>query len=182
MADHGVAASPQDGGEGCSAYPQAVTRSVLEGLERGVAGASVLAKANAVTLQVVDLGVNGQVSPGDVVVVPDAKLLHGTRNFCLQPAMTAKESEACIRAGRTALIQHASEIDAQAVVLGVVGIGNTTSSSALTAALTGEPVETLCGGGAFLSKHVDETITRVRDASFAVRMTLFHVENNQVHD
>jgi NaMN:DMB phosphoribosyltransferase len=71
----------------------------LEGLERGVAGASVLAKANAVTLKVVDLGVNGQVSPGDVVVVPDAKLLHGTRNFCLRPAMTTEESEACIRAG-----------------------------------------------------------------------------------
>jgi nicotinate-nucleotide--dimethylbenzimidazole phosphoribosyltransferase len=155
--DHGVAASPQDGGEGCSAYPQAVTRSVLDGLERGVAGASVLAKANGVSLQVVDVGVNGQVSSGNVVVVSDAKLLNGTRNLCLQPAMTAEESEACIRAGRTALIQHASEMGAQAVVLGEVGIGNTTSSSALIAALTGEPVETLCGGGAFLSQKVDET-------------------------
>lgn len=155
--DHGAAANSENGGEGCSAYPQAVTRSVLEGLECGVAGASVLAKANGVTLRVVDMGVNAEISPGDVVVVSDAKLVNGTRNFCLQPAMTTEESEACIRAGRTALIQYASETGAQAVVLGEVGIGNTTSSSLLTAALTGKPVETLCSGGAFLSKMVDET-------------------------
>ena len=47
-ADHGVAKDKSDGGVNCSAYPQAVSRKVLEGLDKGMAGASVLAWARAV--------------------------------------------------------------------------------------------------------------------------------------
>jgi len=160
VADHGVAASIQEGGEGCSAYPQSVTQSVVLGLQRRIAGASVLAKANHVSLHVIDVGVNSPTNETfcDVVHVSDRKLVRGTKNFCVQAAMTAEETEGCIQAGRMALIEYVIEEGGHAVVLGEVGIGNTTTSSALLAALTDEPIEHLCGGGAYLSKDVDETM------------------------
>jgi nicotinate-nucleotide--dimethylbenzimidazole phosphoribosyltransferase len=160
--DHGVAASPEEGGEGCSAYPQAVTRSVLVGLHRGVAGASVLAKANDVQLRVVDVGVIlGNDDPfrlSQYVVSSPNKLQGGTRNFCLEPAMSAEECELCMKTGRESLVQYVEETSASVVVLGEVGIGNTTSSSALIAALTGESTTVLCGGGAFATRELSEAL------------------------
>jgi nicotinate-nucleotide--dimethylbenzimidazole phosphoribosyltransferase len=160
--DHGVAASPEEGGEGCSAYPQAVTRSVLVGLHRGVAGASMLAKANDVQLRVVDVGVIlGNDDPfrlSQYVVSSPNKLQGGTRNFCLEPAMSAEECDLCMKTGRESLVQYLEESSASVVVLGEVGIGNTTSSSALIAALTGESTKVLCGGGAFATRELSEAL------------------------
>ena len=55
-ADHGVAKEVTAGGANYSAYPQSVTRKVLQSLQNKIAGASVLAKENGVTLKVVDMG------------------------------------------------------------------------------------------------------------------------------
>lgn len=158
-ADHGVARSVEEGGEACSAYPQSVTRAVVTALERQVAAASVLARSCDADLRVIDLGVCGN-GEGDgvgaVVHVSEAKLPQGTRNFCQEAAMTADECEGCLRAGRLALAECVKEGRAQAVALGEVGIGNTTASSALLAALTGEEVECLCDGGAHASHTKDE--------------------------
>jgi nicotinate-nucleotide--dimethylbenzimidazole phosphoribosyltransferase len=155
--DHGAAKSPEQGGEGCSSYPQAVTRSVLVGLERGIAGASVLAKANNVSLRVVDVGVVGVTNDNNVVYASPNKLQGGgTRNFCTGPAMTTEEVERCIRIGRDELAHCISENDTKAIVLGEIGIGNTTASSALIAQLTKAGVESVCGGGATLAREVDQ--------------------------
>lgn len=154
--DHGVARAPEEGGEGCSLFPQTVTRAVLLGLEREVAGASVLAKANGVKLKVVDAGVAGGAMDGKVIVSSPDKLPNGTRNFCKEPAMTAEECARCIKIGRSSLIELVKEASANVVVLGEVGIGNTTSSSALIAALTGQSVESVCGGGAFAARSINE--------------------------
>lgn len=154
-ADHGAAAAPEDGGEACSAYPQFVTRSVLEGLRQGVAGASVLAKTHGVPLRVVDVGVIGQPFDSEVVQSAAEKLPNGTRNFCSEPAMTIEETDRCIRMGRKSLAKFAESTASRVVALGEVGIGNTTASSAIIAALTDKPVNTLCGGGAFAGRTVD---------------------------
>jgi nicotinate-nucleotide--dimethylbenzimidazole phosphoribosyltransferase len=140
-ADHGVCA------EGVSAYPQAVTAQMVLNFLRGGAAINALARSLGIELKVVDAGV--------ATVLPDsADLLSrraapGTRNFCDEPAMTQAEMMAAIATG----IELASEAAADGCDLlgfGEMGIGNTTSASAITAALTAEPVEAGvgCGTGA----------------------------------
>ena len=157
--DHGAAKAPEEGGEGCSLYPQAVTQSVLVGLERGIAGASVLARANNVSLRVVDVGVVGVPNSNNIVYASPNKLQRGgTRNFCTEPAMNTEEVERCIRIGRDELARCVESSGANSVVLGEVGIGNTTASSALIAHLTKAEVESVCGGGATLTRGVDRAV------------------------
>jgi nicotinate-nucleotide--dimethylbenzimidazole phosphoribosyltransferase len=152
-ADHGTAKRKSEGGEECSAYPQAVTMSVLNGLEEGIAGASVLAKANNVSVRVIDVGVNGASYNGEIVVSSSTKIPSGTKNFCTESAMTAAEVEQCIATGRSELSQYVADIDGQVIILGEVGIGNTTASSALIVQLTGALAMSVCGGGALASRE-----------------------------
>jgi len=159
-ADHGCAASIEDDGEGCSSYPQSVTRCVLHGLDNGLGGASVLAACNNVSLDVVDVGVCGTTKGGDdaVVIASTHKLPNGTRNMCTTNAMTRIEVDQCILAGRTQVQQQKSKLNCNLMLFGEVGIGNTTTSSALIAALTLASVESVCGGGATLSRDADQTV------------------------
>jgi nicotinate-nucleotide--dimethylbenzimidazole phosphoribosyltransferase len=155
-ADHGIAKQPEEGGEGCSAYPQIVTQGVLKGLDMGVAGASVLARANNVKLRVVDAGVVGTSEfNSDVVVQSSFRLTDGTRNCCKSDAMTAEEVELLLAAGRMAMKEYVKETNADVLCLGEVGIGNTTTSSILLAAITGEDPSKLVDGGATLTRQVD---------------------------
>jgi nicotinate-nucleotide--dimethylbenzimidazole phosphoribosyltransferase len=117
-ADHGVCQ------EGVSMYPQAVTAQMVANFHNGGAAINAFARALEIELKVVDVGVG-----------------KGTRNFCLEPAMTHQQMMKAIEAG----IEVA--IDASVAGFGEMGIGNTTSASAITAALTGEPVEELVGTG-----------------------------------
>jgi len=162
-ADHGAAAPIAQGGEECSAYPQAVTKSVMLQLHRQVSGASVLARVNNVDLRVVDVGVIlGENQPpldnSKTVVVSPMKLPNGTKNFCVEPAMSAEECERCMAIGRESLVQFVEETSSKIVVLGEMGIGNTTSSSALIAILTGKSTEEVCGGGAFATKEASQEV------------------------
>jgi len=164
-ADHGAAADPSAGGEGCSSYPQAVTQSVLQGLERGIAGASVLAKQNGVTeLKVVDVGVVGNCfrkkenGSRQIVFSSPQKLDGGTGNLCTGAAMTAEEAERCVQIGRDEFSELVSDTGAKAVVLGEVGIGNTTASAALISHLAHVTVESVSGVGATTSRTVDKSV------------------------
>ena len=158
-ADHGIAKSPDEGGEGCSAYPQVVTQGVLKGLDMGIAGASVLADANGVKLRVVDVGVvEGAVLNGGIVVRSSFKLEGGTRNSCTESAMTVEEVELLIATGRDAMKEFVNETNANVLCLGEVGIGNTTTSSMLLAAITGEDPVKLVDGGATVARDVDQAV------------------------
>lgn len=165
--DHGVAKDESEGGMNCSAYPQAVSRKVLEGLDRGIAGASVLARCNDVALRVVDVGLaDGGATQyewsNEVVHSSESKVNGGTNNFCTGHAMSEEEVEQCILTGRKETSKFISELNVNIVIFGEVGIGNTTSSSALIAALTGEDVESLCGTGASTTRDGvnDEVISK----------------------
>jgi nicotinate-nucleotide--dimethylbenzimidazole phosphoribosyltransferase len=120
-----------------------------------VAGASVL--ANNASLSVVDVGVVGKPFNGPVVVSSVKKLVGGTKNFCVDSAMSVEESHRCIQIGRESIIDMIHQKSSNIVALGEVGIGNTTTASAVVAAMTGEPVESVCGGGAYDCRTVDET-------------------------
>jgi nicotinate-nucleotide--dimethylbenzimidazole phosphoribosyltransferase len=119
-ADHGVAAA------GVSAYPAEVTAAMVKALREGVATASVLARQVGATLEVVDVGV------GDP-----------TGDLTRDPALDPTRFRACVQAGRDAV----AALDADLLVLGEMGIGNTTAAAAVTAILLGRSAEASTGRG-----------------------------------
>ena len=172
-ADHGVAKDTSEGGMNCSAYPQMVSRKVLEALDRGIAGASVLSKCNNVTLRVIDVGlVDGPVDyewSGNVVRSSTNRIKGGTANFCKGNALTETEVKMCIDLGREETSKMINEMGGGATVImfGEVGIGNSTTASILIAALTGvnDDVSTVCGSGASITRDGinDEIVARKID-------------------
>lgn len=160
-ADHGVAASEADGGASCSSYPQFVTRKIIQGLDAGLAGGSVLSRMHGATLYVIDVGVlnhdDSSCSSSDIVSTSVHKLVGGTKSFSVEHAMSTEQVEQCLLAGKTAVRDSLEKTSANVFVFGEVGIGNTTTSSAILAALTGIEVDKLCDAGATVGRTVDES-------------------------
>ena len=140
--DHGVAA------EGVSAYPQAVTAQMVENLARGGAAVNVLARHVGARVVVADLGVAGPLA-GHAGVV-ERRIAPGTRSITKGPAMSREETARAIAEG--AALVEASAPDC--VGTGEMGIGNTTSASALTAALTGADPAMVTGRGTGVADDV----------------------------
>ena len=151
-ADHGVCA------EGVSAYPQAVTAQMVANYLRGGAAINALARAGGIELQVVDVGVLAPVAAPDGLI--SRRAAASTRNFCREPAMTDAEMQSALETGID-LAAEAAAAGCHLLGFGEMGIGNTTSASAIAAALTGEPVEKVVGRGTGLD---DEGIARKRRA------------------
>lgn len=140
--DHGVVA------EGVSAYPQEVTPQMVYNFLRGGAGINVLARHVGARVVVVDMGVACQMEPHRDLIVK--KVAMGTRNMAVGPAMTRSEAQQALEAGIEVLEAEAAK-GLDIVGTGDMGIGNTTASSAITAAFTGCAVEALTGRGAGLN-------------------------------
>jgi nicotinate-nucleotide--dimethylbenzimidazole phosphoribosyltransferase len=136
-ADHGVTE------EGVSAYPAEVTAQMVVNICRGGAVSSVLARAEGVHLTVVDVGVRVPVEPPGVVA---RKVAPGTRNLAAGPAMTRAEAEAAVAAGRETA-EAALAAGADVLLLGEMGIGNTTAASTLAAYLLDRPAADVVGRG-----------------------------------
>ncbi len=140
-ADNGVVA------EGVSVAPRSVTAAQTVNLVRHKTGASVLAEKFGVELYVCDVGVNADLRENGIL---PRKIAYGTKNIAHGPAMERAEALRALLVGA----ETASEaVDAGARVLGVgeMGIGNTTTSAAVLAALTGRPVEQVTGRGGGLT-------------------------------
>lgn len=138
-ADHGVCA------EGVSAYPQAVTGQMVLNFLKGGAAINAFSRVANIDIDVVDIGIAAAlpVTPG----LMSRRIASGTRNFCEEPAMTQEQMIAALEVG----IEMASKTGkAGYAVLGFgeMGIGNTTSASAIAAALTKLPVDQVLGPGA----------------------------------
>jgi len=138
-ADHGVAAS------GVSAYPAEVTAAMVKALREGVATACVLARQVGATLEVVDVGVG-----------------RPTGDLTREPALAPARFRACVQAGRDAV----AALDADLLVLGEMGIGNTTAAAAVTAILLGRSAEESTGRGTGVD---DAGLARKRAAVEAAR-------------
>lgn len=136
-ADHGIAA------EGVSAYPQEVTVQMVANMVNGGAGINVFARQIGALQRIVDVGVATEVdAPG----VMNRRIKAGTGNMLREPAMTPDEAERAIQVG----IESAWEIfdaGAKVLIVGEVGIANTTASSAILAALTGADPDEIVGRG-----------------------------------
>lgn len=136
--DHGVAT------RGVSAYPQEVTAQMVRAFLAGRAAINVLARLAGAKVVVVDLGVAAELpdQPG----LLRRKVGHGTRDLAAGPAMEPAQAEAAVQAGRE-VVEHEIELGLDLVATGDMGIGNTTASSAIIAALTGRPVAEVTGRG-----------------------------------
>lgn len=136
-ADHGIAA------EGVSAFPQAVTGLMLDAFGAGGAAVAVLSRAAGARLVVADLGV---IDPPPVPGLLTRSIRPGTANSALAPAMSIAEATAALRVGIE--ISHDLIDDGiDLIALGEMGIANTTTASALTAALLGCDAAATCGRG-----------------------------------
>ena len=137
--------------EGVSSAPQSVTLMQTINLTRAKTGASVLAKHFGSGITVCDVGVNAQITEPKVL---NRKIAFGTQNIVKGPAMTREQAEKAILIGA----ELAMQTEANAMGVGEMGIGNTTTSSAVLSVLLGAEVETVTGrgggitDGAFLKK------------------------------
>ena len=139
-ADNGVVA------EGVSSAPQSVTKQQTINLTRGKTGAAVLAKHFGCGLTVCDVGVNADIYESTVL---NRKIAYGTQNICTGPAMTREQTLQAILTGA----EIARTVDADVIGVGEMGIGNTTTSSAVLAVLLGTDVEAVTGRGGGITEE-----------------------------
>ena len=141
IADNGIVA------EGVTQSGQDVTAAVAEWMGRGESSVCKMAKTAKADTIPVDVGINMEGSPKGVV---DRKVMKGTRNFAYEPAMTEDECMQAIEAGID-IVCDCSAKGYKLLATGEMGIGNTTTSSALAAALLGLDAGAVTGRGAGLS-------------------------------
>src|SRR6266566_2424816 len=135
--DHGVTS------EGVSAYPSAVTPQMVHNFLQDGAAINTLARYIGAKVIVVDVGVAAEISHPDLLL---RKVAFGTANMALEPAMTRAQMLAAIQAGIDIFNAQRDE-GVDLVATGDMGIGNTTASSAITAAMLQTPVALVTGRG-----------------------------------
>lgn len=154
-ADHGVAK------EGVSAYPQEVTIQMVSNIVHGGAAINVFGRQIGAEFKVVDVGVAGDIMEDQVV---KRKIRDGTGSFLTELAMTREEAEQAVLIGYEEALQFI-ENGVKCLIVGEVGIGNTTASSAALAAMTGADPAAIVGFGTGISTEQHERkIAVVRDS------------------
>ena len=136
--DHGIAKY------GVSAYPQEVTRQMINGYKRGTAGATVLARHAKADVFDCDVGTAFDLSDMDHVY--DHKVAWGTEDFTQGPAMTREQAEATLRVGME-MADMCIDKGYNLLYTGEMGIGNTTATAAIASAFLGlDPMLTVGRG------------------------------------
>ncbi len=140
--DHGVVA------DGASAWPSEITTAMVATIAAGGAAVNAFARTVGASVTVVDVGVAGSIDGIDGVV--DRRVRSGTGSIASRSAMSRDEAAAAVEAGRATagdLLAGGADL----LLGGEMGIGNTTPSAAVIAAVTGRPVRELTGPGAGLA-------------------------------
>ncbi|MEU4802543.1 nicotinate-nucleotide--dimethylbenzimidazole phosphoribosyltransferase [Actinosynnema sp. NPDC023587] len=150
--DHGVAR------HGVSAYPSEVTGQMVANFLAGGAAVNVLATVAGATVRVVDVAVDSDTSVGD------SKVRRGSGSIDREDALTREEAEQAIELGRR-LVDDEVDGGADILIAGDMGIGNTTPSAVLIAALTGsEPVAVVGRGTGVDDRGWMRKTAAIRDA------------------
>ena len=150
-ADNGVVA------EGVTQTDSSVTAAVARSIARGTGNICQMAKVARCDVFAVDVGMRDKVDDPRVI---DRRVAPGTKNIALGPAMTKAECLQAIAAGED-MVREMVEQGYRLIATGEMGIGNTTTASAVACALTGAEVARITGRGAGLS---DEGLMRKRAA------------------
>jgi len=133
--DHGVVA------QGVTGYPQAVTAQMVQNFLAGRAAISVMARLAGARQVVVDAGIASARLP-DHPGLRNLRIGRGTADMSWGPAMSREQAVRCLETG-AALATEVAASGVDLIATGDMGIGNTTPSSAIAAAMTGKhPVET----------------------------------------
>jgi nicotinate-nucleotide--dimethylbenzimidazole phosphoribosyltransferase len=135
-ADHGHV------GRGTSLFDRAVSAQVAAAAARGETAVGVLARCGGHELLVADVGLEGPTPRG----VRDAKVARGSADMTAGPALSPEQLEAALATG-AALARELGEGGVDCLVLGEIGIGNTTAGAALTCVLTGASPQLAVGRG-----------------------------------
>lgn len=138
--------------EGIASSPKELSTIVAETMVTGLSGVAVLAKHAGAALRVVDVGLDIDSSRHEIV---NRKVRRGTDNFRKGPAMSREEAIKAIEVGideTNKMIDNGYNL----IGTGEVGMGNTTTSSAVVYAFTGCDIDTVVGRGAGLT---DEAYT-----------------------
>jgi nicotinate-nucleotide--dimethylbenzimidazole phosphoribosyltransferase len=149
--DHGVVA------EKVGNWPQEVTAQMVENFLRGGAGINALARQVGARIVFVDMGIASDLKAHPQLTVK--KIGHGTANICRGPAMTEAQATQALEAGIN-IVNAEVKKGLDIVGTGDMGIGNTTASSAIFAAMTGLPPEKVTGRGTGLT---DEQLVHKAD-------------------
>ena len=140
-ADNGVVA------QGVSQSDSDITTVIAGSVARGISSVCRMAQAGGTDAFSVDMGMK---TPSDVPGVIDRHVARGTNDITLGPAMTREQALEAIKAG-VDIVGALKERGYTILATGEMGIGNTTTSSAMAAAFLGLPVDTVTGRGAGLS-------------------------------
>lgn len=160
--DHGVTA------EGVSKYPSEVTPQMVYNFVNGGAGINALARQAGSRVAVVDMGVAADLSGlSDAGKIISKRIAAGTKNMARGPAMSREEAVKSIEAGISVALQFGDDTDLFGT--GDMGIGNTSPSSAIIAALSGASVREVTGRGTGIDddqlEHKIDVIQRALDVN-----------------
>ncbi|MCD7730891.1 MAG: nicotinate-nucleotide--dimethylbenzimidazole phosphoribosyltransferase [Oscillospiraceae bacterium] len=135
-----------------------VTAIVAENFTRGIATVNSLAYECGADVFPIDIGIAKDMDCGGII---NRKIAYGTKNFAREPAMTREQAENAIIAG-IELVKQKKDEGYNLIITGEMGIGNTSTSSAVLSALESVPPEMITGRGAGLTsegvKHKAEVI------------------------
>ncbi|MDO8637023.1 MAG: nicotinate-nucleotide--dimethylbenzimidazole phosphoribosyltransferase [Dehalococcoidia bacterium] len=157
--DHGVVAS------GVSAYPQEVTPQMVYNFLRGGAGINVLARQTGARVVIVDMGVAAPLESHPQLI--SRKVAPGTNNLATGPAMTREQAIQSIQTG-IEIVEAELAKGLDIVGTGDMGIGNTTPSSAICSAITGQPVAKITGRGTGINDQQHAHKIKVIEQGLAV--------------
>ncbi|MBQ6326280.1 MAG: nicotinate-nucleotide--dimethylbenzimidazole phosphoribosyltransferase, partial [Clostridia bacterium] len=143
--------------EGVASCPQSVTLSQTVNFTRGLTGVAVLARHFRTELDVMDVGINADFHQTGV---RDVKIAHGTRNFAKEHAMSREQAARALQIGIEAA-HRAADDGIQIIGIGEMGIGNTSTSSAVLSTLLGLPAKQTVSRGA-----------GINDAAYARKIAL----------
>ncbi|WP_426241857.1 nicotinate-nucleotide--dimethylbenzimidazole phosphoribosyltransferase [Psychrobacter sp. TWP2-1-2] len=152
-ADHGLTK------HGTSAFPSAVTAQMVHNFLQGGAAINVLARQHNIELKVVDAGVDTDFAPHPKLL--DYKVRHGSRDALTEPAMTETECLAALENG----MKVVKNLVGNLLIVGEMGIGNTSAASLLLARLGDLSIADCIGRGTGLDdaglEHKTDILTQV---------------------
>lgn len=133
--------------EGVSQAPKSITSIVTRNFMRGITGINIFTRHTGSDIVVVDIGVDDEISCEGIL---NRKIRKGTSNIAHGQAMTREEALTAIETGID-IVRNLKEQGVNLLGTGEMGIGNTTTSSAITSILTGQPIDVMVGRGAGLT-------------------------------
>ena len=161
--------------EGISQSDKDVTLAVAKSMALGTSSIAVLSKAAGSKMMVFDMGIDSFDTEIYSLGVINHKLMHGTNNFIKEKAMPLDITLRALLTG-IGIVRELKDNNTKIIGTGEMGIGNTTTSSALSAAILNLPVEDVTGRGAGLDDiKLNKKIDIIKEGieKYGFRDTLF---------